>query len=138
VYSFGSNIVSSIFKGIKDGQLGLGDNVNRLLPVLIPTLSNIKQISSNSESTASHEEHFSLVLNNLGDVYSFGSNFVLNYFKINIKNGQLGQGDLLNRNIPTLLSFVSNITQISAGGSHSIIINNDNKFLSFGSNTVIK
>jgi alpha-tubulin suppressor-like RCC1 family protein len=69
VYSFGSNIVSSIFKGIKDGQLGLGDNVNRLLPVLIPTLSNIKQISSGGDH--------SLVLNDIGNVYSFGFNFVI-------------------------------------------------------------
>jgi alpha-tubulin suppressor-like RCC1 family protein len=55
---------------IKKGQLGLGDEIERKTPTLISSLNNIIQISSG--------EH-SMVLNNIGQVYSFGKNEV--FFK---------------------------------------------------------
>jgi alpha-tubulin suppressor-like RCC1 family protein len=43
----------------------------------------------------------------------------------------------MSRNIPTKITLLKNITQISCGGYHSIVLNNDHKTLYFGSNFVI-
>jgi alpha-tubulin suppressor-like RCC1 family protein len=51
------------------GQLGLGDFYRRSTPTIIPELSNIVQIDSGGYHT--------LALNNIGKVYSFGSNLVI-------------------------------------------------------------
>jgi alpha-tubulin suppressor-like RCC1 family protein len=54
---------------IKNGQLGTKDFEDRSLPTKLEALNNIIDISSGAT--------FSLVLNNKGEVYSFGSNGVL-------------------------------------------------------------
>jgi hypothetical protein len=48
----------------------------------------------------------------------------------------LGVGDFENRIIPTLIPILNNIKQISAGAVNSMVLNNDKKYLSFGSNFV--
>jgi alpha-tubulin suppressor-like RCC1 family protein len=126
VFSFGRNIVILSLM-LKDGQLGLGDYDDINIPTLISSLDNIIQISTGS----SH----SMVLNRNGRVYAFGLNNVI--FTINLKVGQLGLGDNFNRSIPTLINSLTNITQISLGGSHSMVLNNQGRIYSFGGNGVI-
>jgi alpha-tubulin suppressor-like RCC1 family protein len=59
----------------------------------------------------------------------------LNIFKV--KKGQLGLGDEIYRNIPTLISSLNNIFRISTGFSHSMVLNNNGQVYSFGDNEVI-
>src|SRR5688500_17107689 len=63
-------------------QLGIGNDQNQSLPVRIPLLSDVKQISCGI--------YHSVVLLNNGDVYAFGIN----------NNGQLGIGSCDNQCIP--------------------------------------
>ncbi len=79
VYSFGSNLYGQL------GQSGIS-NVTDDIPTLIPGLNNITQISAGY--------NHSLVVDNEGNIYAFGNN----------SSGQLGLGDPLNRNVPTLIS----------------------------------
>jgi alpha-tubulin suppressor-like RCC1 family protein len=48
--------------------------------------------------------------------------------------GQLGLGDRLFRNSPTLVKFPSKITQIAAGLNHSMIVDSDGYLYGFGAN----
>jgi alpha-tubulin suppressor-like RCC1 family protein len=68
-------------------------------------------------------------------VFSFGNNIV--FYFLNQKNGQLGLGDNIDRNSPTLITSLSNIAHISSGGSHSMVLDNFGNIYSFGSNYVI-
>ncbi len=110
VYSFGDN---------NSGKLGLGDEVNRNIPTLIPNLNNIVSISAGGS--------YSLVLDSFGRVYSFGNN----------SWGQLGLGSGIGnyRNIPTLIPNLDNIIQISAGASHSLLLNSSGYVYGFGFNS---
>jgi len=71
-------------------------------------------------------EYHSLCLDNQGRVWSFGynSNF-----------GQLGLGDLIDRNIPTLISTLENIIQVSVGDDYSLCLDDKGKVWSFGKNS---
>ena len=110
VYSFGYN---------PDGQLGLGNYDHTNIPRLISNLMNIIQISIKS----SH----ALFLSDNNQVYSCGSN----------DHGQLGLGlkDKNNKLLPTLIQGLSNIYQISTGGSYSLALTNDGNVYVFGDNT---
>lgn len=96
VYSFGNNIY---------GQLGLGDNINRLNPILIMGLENIVQISAG--------DGHSLALNNKEEVYGFGCN---NF-------GQLVTTDKTDKLSPILIT--NDVIQISAGVERSLFLHND-------------
>jgi alpha-tubulin suppressor-like RCC1 family protein len=86
---------------------------------IIPDLSNITQISVG-------EDH-SLFLNSSGQVYSCGYN----------KNGGLGRvvstGSATSVNLG-IIPDLSNITQISAGDSHSLFLNSSNQVYNCGQN----
>ncbi len=82
VYGFGCNYY---------GQLGLGDNKDREILTLIPSLTNIISISS--------AYYHSLALTADGHVYVFGHN---NF-------GQLGLGDTNGRDRPELIPLLNNI-----------------------------
>ncbi len=105
VYSFGNG---------EYGQLGHGDNVNRLLPTKIELLSEVKAISTGN--------FYSLVLLETGDVYSFGLG----------KHGQLGHGDSENRLLPTKIETLAGVKAISAGGQHSLVLLENGDVYSFG------
>jgi len=109
VYGFGRN---------SSGQLGLGNTISPYTsPTLIPSLTNVKQISCGS----SH----SLALLNDGTVYGFGGNYY----------GQLGLGNNTSIiNTPTLISGMSNVKQISCGTNHSLALLTDGTVKSFGRN----
>jgi alpha-tubulin suppressor-like RCC1 family protein len=112
VWGFGIN---------NSGQLGLGNNDNpRAIATLIPNLRNIIEVSAAGS--------YSLCLDNQGHVWSFGHN----------KHGQLGLGDLIDRNTPTMIPNLNDIIQVSAGGSylgyHSLCVDKQGHVWSFGYN----
>jgi alpha-tubulin suppressor-like RCC1 family protein len=108
VWSFGLNYY---------GQLGLGDQNGRLIPTIIPNLNNIVQISTGLG--------FSLALDNQGHVWSFGYN----------ENYQLAQPSVNGiYSVPTIISNLNNIIQISAGTHHSLCLDNEGHVWSFGDN----
>jgi len=106
------------------GSLGLGDNSNRDVPTLIST--NIGTLTISKIKCGYYHSAF---LTNDGKVYSCGSN----------GSGQLGLGDTINRNVPTLISTnigSLTISDITCGGaSHSLFLTNDGKVYSCGSNS---
>lgn len=107
VYSFGANY---------NGQLGIGLNYNGQtnIPMLIPYLQGIIQISSKG--------NYSLALSNEGKVYAFGKN---NF-------GQLGLGDYIDKYYPIPIPKFDNIVQISAGMNGSFMVNDEKRVYSFG------
>jgi alpha-tubulin suppressor-like RCC1 family protein len=119
-----------------DGQLGLGDNLNR---------TSFTRLSWDNVSKAlavSCGKSHSIILDINHKIWSFGFN----------SNGQLGLGDRINRSIPCLVSFsvgqdilfpfpwdnisypAEKIKMISCGAFHSLIIDCDNNLWSFGYN----
>ncbi|MDZ7815311.1 MAG: hypothetical protein U5N86_04670 [Planctomycetota bacterium] len=80
VYAWGNN---------DHGQLGLGDDVDRITPTLVGALSDKDLISITAGSS-----HY-LALCSDDSVYAWGVN----------GHGQLGLGDYVNRDIPTLVTF---------------------------------
>lgn len=99
--------------------MGLGDNVNRNIPTLIPLFNNIIEISAGGNK--------SLLLDNQGHVYSFGFGSF----------GNLGLGKLINeqnKNIPTLIPGLDNIIRISTGAYYSLVLNNRGQVYAFGGN----
>jgi alpha-tubulin suppressor-like RCC1 family protein len=73
-------------------------------------------------------------MDNIGRVFGWGINSVSDILYSNVKYGQLGLGDSLDRVNPTLLPFVA-ATQVSAGYFHSLVVNNS-QIYSFGNNVV--
>jgi hypothetical protein len=66
----------------------------------------------------------SLILDSQGQVFGFGLN----------DDGQLGLGDIINRNVPTLIDNISigQIISVSCGGNHSLLLNSQGQVFSFG------
>jgi alpha-tubulin suppressor-like RCC1 family protein len=94
LWSFGGNV---------SGQLGLGDQIFRLIP------TQIKNFKFKSFITGTYYTIAIDFFNN--DVWVFGSNFY----------GQLGLGDRTNRYIPTKIpNFKCNL--VTAGGGYTIAI----------------
>ena len=130
VYSWGSNF---------NGQLGDGTTIKRFTPVEVDTSGvldgkNIIQISAGGD--------YSLALDDQGKVYAWGDNF----------NGQLGDGNLeeyyyygyveirgIDSSVPVEVDTSGvlegkNIVQVSAGGFHSLALDEDGKVYSWGYN----
>ena len=103
VYCCGSN---------DDGELGLGDNANREFFVLSTNLNNIIQVETGFIQ--------SFVLTSSGTVYAFGSN----------QSDSLGLSDSRsinstgrgNKNVPTLISYLKDIIQISSRSQHALAL----------------
>jgi alpha-tubulin suppressor-like RCC1 family protein len=119
VWGFGQNSL---------GELGLGDRANRQTPTLIHNdlLSDIDPLRSERVVAISAGSHHSLFLNSQGQVFSCGSN----------EHGQLGLMDLYNQDIPTLIEKTKTIKMvaISAGGFHSLFLDDQGQVYSCGSN----
>ncbi len=109
VYSFGNG---------SDGRLGLGaaDTNNKLTPVLVSGISQVKAITAGVN-------HSLLLLEN-GDVYSFGYGLY----------GQLGQGDNSNKYTPTKITGLINVQAVVGGASHSLVLLESGEVYSFGRN----
>ena len=102
------------------GQLGLGNNgvgTDRLEPT---------RITGNVEAVAAGAYH-SMFLARDGAVYTCGRNTLPG-----AGGGQLGLGDLIDRDLPTLAT--GNVTGIAAGNGHSMFLAQDRQVYSCGSN----
>lgn len=120
VYTFGYN---------EFGQLGLGDELEKLSPTLMPGDKTWKSFSIGHYHSAGIDYY--------DDLYTFGYNYY----------GQLGLNDIggnTNRLVPTRVSGVYIDTclhnnnpkwkKISSGAYHTLGIDEDDKLYSFGSN----
>jgi len=111
VLGFGSNYY---------GELGIGGHVTetRIIPVEIPNLDNIIQVSAG--------DYYSLCLNSQGEVWVFGIN----------RSGQLGLEDvnILNVRKPVKVEFKVKIIQVSAGVNHCLYLDERNRVWVSGAN----
>jgi len=101
-----------------NGQLGIGNNLPSNAPQVIERLvgRSIIGISTGGYHT--------FVITSYTQVMSFGRN----------SEGQLGVGDVVDRNIPTFVTALGQTGGISCGGFHTII-EMKNVLFPFGSNT---
>ena len=108
VYTFGSG---------EDGQLGLGDNEDRLIPSPVPGLSG-----QGVTAVACGSHHTAVVSN--GSLFTFGWN----------KHGQLGSGDDADRNAPTEVAFFSGkqVQDVSCGVQHTVVLCSDGLYVMGG------
>jgi len=116
----------------KDGKLyGFGENSNNQLGIankqLLPKL--ITDVGENNVTTLATALGHTLMIGEDGKVYGFGSNWF----------GALGLGSTLPGNAWSPLSLISllgenNITSIAVGNEHSIVIDKEGRFYSFGWN----
>lgn len=83
-----------------NGRLGDGTTIGRLVPVQAIGLSTAKSVSSGTSHTCAK-------VGFAGHVYCWGQNF----------DGRLGLGDNTERSTPTLLSALTNISEVAAGGN---------------------
>jgi filamentous hemagglutinin family protein len=122
VYSWGSNV---------DGQLGIGttDALLHATPVQVHGLGGAGVLNGIYQISAG--EAHSLALATTGFVYSWGWNGW----------GQLGDGTLINRPAPVLVQAgeqgtgnLKNVTAISAGSAHNLVIADGGYVYSWGQN----
>lgn len=78
-----------------NGQLGVGDAVNRWVPTLVPSLTG----KSNMSVYSGPVSRYACAVAD-SDVYCWGQN----------SNGQLGVGDVVERNTPTMIAGLSGRT----------------------------
>ena len=90
------------------GELGDGTFVDKIVPIQIGTATDWKTISATYWSN--------LALKNDGTLWAWG---------FNVNYGQLGDGTLINRNVPTQIGTATDWKTISAGPTHSIAIKNN-------------
>ena len=98
VFAWGHNV---------DGQLGIGDTENRLVPTLVTGQLQGKQIVY-----AAAGDFYTLCITADGALFSWGGN----------DNGQLGVGDTEERSLPTLVTGLhgKQVVHVAAGACHAI------------------
>jgi alpha-tubulin suppressor-like RCC1 family protein len=111
--------------GLNDwGQLGLGDQETRFMPVMLGWFVRRKIRIAKVECGDAH----SLAIDSDGNLYTWGLNF----------NGQLGLGDTQYRVWPVLLEPAPpakwRLTSIAAGAMHSLAVTDAGQVLAWGSN----
>lgn len=82
-----------------NGQLGLGDNVNRNEPTLVPGLTNVQWIAAGSDCS------FAVLAD--GTVRSWGNN----------TTGQLGIGNTTAQNTPQVVPGLDGVTELSCASN---------------------
>ena len=110
VWSWGTN---------SSGQLGVSASANVNTPVQVGGLTDVIAVSAGGAH--------SLALKADGTVWAWGSN----------SSGQLGAGEpsSVRRNVPVMVSGLSGVTAISAGGGHSLALKADGTVWAWGSDT---
>lgn len=98
------------------GQLGLSDCENSRVPVLLRNNNSVLKV----KSVACGMYH--TVLIDMDDhVWSFGKNYC----------GQLGLGDTIHRNVPTLIEHLS-AKMVCCGNYHTVVLDLDGNVWTFG------
>jgi alpha-tubulin suppressor-like RCC1 family protein len=100
IYSFGYG---------SDGRLGLGDNNDRNRPTLIPAY----YFNNVPVSHVSAGLHYSLIVTEKGQLYSFGNMF---HQYVGIEENYIG-------NVPTLINGLENFIDVPTGGSSYLMVN---------------
>ena len=106
LFGWGSNAVGQLGLAWNAGGLGNGTPGSDL-----PIQIGVGDAQTSVQSASAGEEH-SLVLTDNGEVYAMGDN----------SNGALGLGSMLLTPIfePTLVTFLAPVTELAAGGKHSL------------------
>ncbi len=109
-----------------NGQLGDNTTANKLIPVAVLTaegrpMTAVKQVSAGAKHT--------MILKENGDLWAVGNN----------SNGQLGDGSTTDQWTPVAVMIdedrpMTNVAQVSAGGSHTIIVKKDGSLWAVGKN----
>ena len=100
-----------------EGQLGIGNNVTKVTPVRVTTLSNVVAIAAGGAH--------SLAVKADGSIWAWGGNLL----------GQIGDGSATQRRVPVRVTTLSNITAVEAGTTHSLALRSDGTVWSWGGNT---
>ncbi|MCZ8518601.1 MULTISPECIES: RCC1 domain-containing protein [Paenibacillus] len=98
------------------GELGLGDNVNRSIPTIVPGLSGAQQVYAKGSHT--------LAVMKDGTVRAWGLN----------SSGQLGLKDLVARNVPTEIPDLTNVKEVGGGTTFSLALLHDGTVKAWGNN----
>ena len=114
------------------GQLGDGSSTDQVYPVLVSTLAGQSALEGREVSRISAGGSHSLALCSDGAVVAWGEN----------GNGQLGNDTTVDAVQPGLVNTVVGlsalagkvVTQISAGGAHSLALSDDGSVAAWGSN----
>ncbi|GGG17668.1 fibronectin type III domain-containing protein [Paenibacillus aceti] len=110
VWAWGSN---------SQGQLGDGTTINRSIPVQVEGISNVVAVAAGDNHT--------VALKNDGTVWSWGFG----------DSGRLGDGSAVLHNIPvpTQVPGLNNIKAVTAGDSHTLVLDNNGEVWGFGRNS---
>lgn len=96
----------------RHGDLGMGDDVYRIIPAKVESLKNIVEISCGMNHT--------LALDKDGKVWSWGYNHVMG-------EGVLGHGDMKDRGLPEVISGLPRIVEVKAGYNYSLMLDENGK-----------
>jgi alpha-tubulin suppressor-like RCC1 family protein len=103
-----------------NGQLGDGTTTDSLHPILISSLTDVRDIASSNALEAEH----SLAVTGAGEVWTWGTN----------TRGQLGDGTTTAHHSPAAIASFSGVTSAKAGEEHSIALKSDGTVWSWGAN----
>lgn len=103
--------------GNADGQLGLGDRVDRSTPTAVPVPVSVRAVAG-SRFPAAH----TLALGTDGSVWAWGRNH----------DGQLGLGDHVDRTSPRQVPGLQDVEAIAAGLFFSLALTSDGRVWSWG------
>ncbi len=106
------------------GQLGLGgalgDAQSRLAPELVPAFGD----AGTEVAAIAFNQNTSLALRSDRTVWTWGAN----------ADGQLGQGDLVQRAVPTQLAGLTDVVYASVGYSHVLALRASGEVIAWGRN----
>lgn len=101
-----------------DGQLGDGTNTPSTTPKKINGVTSVIAVSGGQAG------YHSLALKADGTVWAWGRN----------TEGQLGDGTLVSKNVPTQVTGLNNVIAIAGGEYHSLAVRNDGTIWAWGRN----
>lgn len=99
------------------GQLGDGTYTDRLRPVKVVGLADVKKIAAGYNQT--------FAIKSDGTVWAWGNN----------THGLLGSGGYSNETVPKKISSLANIEAIATGAFHTLALKSDGSLWAFGNNT---
>jgi len=102
----------------RTGVFGRGDTVSSSIPIQIPGINNVRQVSVSGRG-------FVVALLQDGTVWNWGGNFV----------NELGDCTQINRSTPGIVNGLNDILSVSAGLNHTLALCADGTVWSWGSNS---